>query len=241
MNTNQHIQMTIIYDNNSFDEDLEKDWGFSCFIKGLEKCILFDTGKKGHILLSNMEKLGIHPEEIDLVFLSHSHKDHTDGLGAILTKNSKIEVWLPEFFSSSFKEAIKAEGATLAEVDNFQKICEGAYTTGVISGWIKEQSLILDTDQGLIVVTGCAHPRIVKIIFTAKELLEKGVYMVFGGFHLAGFLEDEIEGIISRFRSLRVKKVGPCHCSGDSSRMLFAKEYKDNFIKIGIGKKIKVP
>lgn len=233
--------MTIIYDNNSLDEDLEKDWGFSCFIEGLERSILFDTGKNGQILLSNMEKLGIQPEEIDLVFLSHAHKDHTNGLGDVLTKNSKIEVWLPEFFSSSFKEAIKAKGATLAEVDNFEKICERAYTTGVISGWINEQSLILDTAEGLIVVTGCAHPRIVKIVFKAKELLEKDVYMVFGGFHLACFLEDEIEEIISWFRSLRVKKVGPCHCSGDSSRMLFAREYKDDFIKIGVGKKIKVP
>ena len=240
MNTNKTIQMTIIYDNNSFDEDLEKEWGFSCFIKGLEKSILFDTGKNGRILLSNMEKLGIRPEEIDLVFLSHAHKDHTGGLDTLLAKNSKIEVWLPEFFSLSFKETIKKEGATVNEVKNFQKICEGAYTTGVIAGWIKEQSLILDTDKGVIVITGCAHPRIVKIISTAKELLKKAVYMVFGGFHLIGFYEDEIEEIIGRFRALGVEKVGPCHCSGDKSRILFAKEYKDDFVNIGVGKEIKV-
>ncbi|NOR14868.1 MAG: MBL fold metallo-hydrolase [Candidatus Aminicenantes bacterium] len=240
MNTNRQIRMTIVYDNHSFDEDLQKDWGFSCFINGLEKSILFDTGKNGQILLSNMKKLNIRPEEIDLVFLSHAHNDHTDGLETFLTKNNDIEVWLPEFFSSSFKETIKKEGATVVEVDNFQKICEGAYTTGVIPGWIKEQSLILDADKGLILVTGCAHPRIVKIISTVKELLRKDIYMVFGGFHLAGFLDEEIEGIISRFRALRVKKVGPCHCSGDSSRTLFAKEYGDDFIKIGVGKEIKV-
>jgi 7,8-dihydropterin-6-yl-methyl-4-(beta-D-ribofuranosyl)aminobenzene 5'-phosphate synthase len=64
--------MTIVYDNNPFDEKLERDWGFSCFIKGLEKSILFDTGTNGRSLLSNMEKLGILPEEIDLVFLSHA-------------------------------------------------------------------------------------------------------------------------------------------------------------------------
>jgi len=230
--------MTIVYDNHSFDENLKKDWGFSCYIKGLEKTILFDTGKNGHILLSNMEKLGIRPEEIDLVFLSHAHKDHTGGLDILLTKNSKIEVWLPEFFPSSFKETIKAAGAPVVEVDDFQKICVGAYTTGVIPGWIKEQSLILDTDKGLIVVTGCAHPRIVKIIFTVKELLDKSIYMVFGGFHLAGFLEAEIEEITARFRALGVGKVGPCHCSGDKCRIIFAKEFQDDFIKTGAGKEI---
>ena len=178
------MKITLIYDNKTLRQGLIKDWGFSCFIEGLEKTILFDTGKNGHILLSNMGKLGIRPEEIDLVFLSHAHKDHTDGLDILLTKNSKMEVWLPEFFPSGFKETIKAAGATVVDVDNSQKICEGAYTTGVTPGWIKEQSLILDTDKGLIVVTGCAHPRIVKIIFTVKELLDKSIYMVFGGFHL---------------------------------------------------------
>ena len=232
--------MTIVYDNHSIKEDLEKDWGFSCFIEGLEKTILFDTGKNGHMLLSNMEKLGILPEKIDLVFLSHAHKDHTGGLDILLTKNPKMEVWLPRFFSSSFKESIKSAGATVKEVDSFKKICLGAYTTGVIPGWIKEQSLILDTDKGLIVVTGCAHPRIVKIIFTAKELLDKKIHMVFGGFHLAGFLEAEIEEITARFRALGVEKVGPCHCSGDNCRIIFAKEYKDDFIKTGAGKEILV-
>jgi len=241
MNNIQQIRMIIVYDNIPFDERLTKDWGFSCFIKGLEKSILFDTGRKGHILLSNMEKLSIRPEEIDLVFLSHAHKDHTDGLEALLAENSKIEVWLPEFFPSSFKEAIKAKGATVAEVDGFQKIYEGAYTTGVSSGWIREQSLILDTDKGLVVVTGCAHPRIVETISKAKDLLEKGVHMVLGGFHLAGFLEEEIEEITARFQSLGVKKVGPCHCSGEICRIMFANKYGDDFIKTGVGSEIKVP
>jgi 7,8-dihydropterin-6-yl-methyl-4-(beta-D-ribofuranosyl)aminobenzene 5'-phosphate synthase len=232
--------MTIVYDNHSFKEDLEKDWGFSCFIEGLEKSVLFDTGKNGHILLSNMGKLGIRPEEIDLVFLSHAHKDHTGGLDTLLTKNAKMEVWLPEFFPSSIKEAIETAGSAVVEIDSFQKICEGAYTTGVIPGWIKEQSLLLETDKGLIVVTGCAHPRIVKIIFKAKELLGKSIYMTLGGFHLAGFLEAEVEEIAVRFRALDVKKVGPCHCSGDVCNQIFAKEYQDDFLKMGAGREIRV-
>lgn len=240
MNPHQQIQMTIVYDNHSSDGNLKKDWGFSCFVKGLEKSILFDTGKNGNILLSNMGKCGIRPEEIDLVFLSHDHKDHTGGLDILLTKNAKMEVWLPGFFPSLFRETIKKAGATIVGIDSFQKICEGAYTTGVIPGWIKEQSLLLDTDKGLIVITGCAHPRIVKIIFKAKELLGKSVYMALGGFHLAGFLEAEVEEIVARFRALGVKKVGPCHCSGDVCNLIFAKEYQEDFLKMGAGREIRV-
>ena len=232
--------MTIVYDNNASSEMLQADWGFSCFIKGLEKSIFFDTGKKGEILLSNMENLGIHPDVIDLVVLSHEHKDHTGGLNALISKNSKIEVWLPNFFSSNFKNTITNKGAYVREVTGFKKICKGAYTTGIIKGWIKEQSLILNTEKGLILLTGCAHPRIVKIIATVKELLKKNIHMAFGGFHLAGFNENEIKEIIERFRDSGVEKVGPCHCTGNDARRLFAEEYKDDYIEIGVGKEIRV-
>ncbi|MCK4556322.1 MAG: MBL fold metallo-hydrolase [Candidatus Aminicenantes bacterium] len=240
MNNKHSLQMTVVYDNNAFDENLKADWGFSCLIRGLEKSVLFDSGTNGKILLSNMEKLGIHPGEIDTVFLSHEHKDHTGGLEALLNLNSRVEVWLPNFFSSSFKNKIKNKGSTVREVTNFQEICEGAYTSGIIEGWIKEQSLILNTEKGLILITGCAHPRIVKIIDRVKELLKKNIHLVFGGFHMGAYNENEINEIIGQFQDSRVKKVGPCHCTGDEARRLFAEEYKDDFIEIGVGKVIKV-
>lgn len=231
--------MIIVYDNNALSENLKADWGFSCLIRGLEKSILFDTGTNGKTLLINMKKLGIHPEDIDTVFLSHEHKDHTGGLEALLDRNLRVEVWLPNFFSSSFKNKIINQGSTVKEVESFQEICKGVYTSGIIEGWIKEQSLILNTGKGLILITGCAHPRIVKIIATVKELLKKNIYMIFGGFHLAPFNESEIREIIDYFRASGIKKVGPCHCSGDEARRLFLEEYKENFIDIGVGKEIR--
>jgi len=241
MNETQPIQITVIYDNNPFDKKLKEDWGLSCFIKGLEKSILFDTGAKGSILLSNMKELGLHPEDIDLVFLSHEHRDHTGGLEALLEENPNIEVLLPQFFSSSFKDVVQKKGASFMEISGFQKICESLYTTGVVEGWIKEQSLIIETKKGLVVLTGCAHPRVIKIITKAKELLKKNIFTVLGGFHFAAFNESEIKDIISQFRALEVKKVGPCHCSGNEARRLFALEYKDNFIKLGVGAEVRIP
>jgi len=240
MNNKSSIQMTVLYDNNPYEERLELDWGFSCFVEGLGKSILFDTGANGQILLSNMEKLGMPPEKVDVVVLSHAHRDHTGGLEDILTRNSKIEVWLPYFFTSDFKDGVRKKGARVVEVETFRKICEGAYTSGVIEGWIKEQSLVLDTEKDLIVITGCAHPRITNIIARVKELSKKDIYLALGGFHLAGFDKAEIKEIIDKFRNLGVKKVGPCHCSGEEARILFHEEYKDDFIEIGVGKEIKI-
>jgi 7,8-dihydropterin-6-yl-methyl-4-(beta-D-ribofuranosyl)aminobenzene 5'-phosphate synthase len=88
----------------------------------------------------------------------------------------------------------------------------------------------------LIVITGCAHPGIVKIVNKAKDLFKNTVLLVMGGFHLGGESKGEIENIISSFRKLGVSYVGPCHCSGDTARQLFKKEYGENFINVGVGR-----
>lgn len=240
MNNKSSIQMIVVYDNNPYKDNLELDWGFSCFVEGLEKSILFDTGANGQILLSNMKKLEIEPKDIDVLVLSHAHRDHTGGLEDLLAKNSKIEVWLPYFFASDFKDRVRKKGAKFVEVNTSRKIVEGAYSSGVIEGWIKEQSLVLDTEKGLILITGCAHPRIISIIARVKELFKKGIYLALGGFHLVGFDRAETKEIIDKFRNSGVQKVGPCHCSGEEARILFHKEYKDDFIEIGVGKEIKI-
>jgi 7,8-dihydropterin-6-yl-methyl-4-(beta-D-ribofuranosyl)aminobenzene 5'-phosphate synthase len=234
------LKMTIVYDNNPYDKNLRTDWGFSCFISGLSKTLLFDTGKDSQILLSNMKKLEIDSCSVEVIVLSHEHKDHTDGLEGLLKENPGIEVWVPYFFASSFKEKVKKNGGRLVEVNGFRKICDGAYTTGVIQGWIKEQSLVLESPQGLILMTGCAHPRIVNIIDKVKELMGKDIHLALGGFHLAGFPKKEIKEIIAHFRDAGVKKVGPCHCSGDEARKLFEEEYGKDFVRIGVGRRIQI-
>lgn len=234
-------QMTVVYDNQPFNHDLQPDWGFSCLIKGLEKAILFDTGTNVPLLLTNMKKLGINPQQIKVIFLSHVHKDHTGGLDSLLDKITKVEVWMPSFFPPDLKKSVKNKGSQVVEIDNFQKIEESAYTTGIIQGWIKEQSLVLDTPQGLIVITGCAHPRIIHILSTVKNLIKKDIYLALGGFHLAGFEEDELKEIIEKFREFGVKKVGPSHCTGHEACRLFAQKYKNNFIQSGLGKRIEIP
>ncbi len=106
--------------------------------------------------------------------------------------------------------------------------------------WVKEQSLIIQTEKGLIIITGCAHPGIVKIVKRAKDLLKKDILLVVGGFHLIGKSEKEIGEIVLEFKKLGVKYVAPCHCSGDIARRLFKEVYKENFINAGVGKIISI-
>jgi len=230
------LSITVSYDNNPYKERLTTAWGFSCVIRGTEKTILFDTGGDGSILVTNLEELDINPKEIDLVVLSHIHGDHVGGLPSFLRKNSEVVVYLPKSFPKGFKDKVKEYGAKIVEVQEPLKICQEVYSTGELGTWIKEQSLVIHTEKGLVVITGCAHPGIVKIVNKAKDLVKNTVLLVMGGFHLGGESKGEIENIISSFRKLGVSYVGPCHCSGDAARQLFKEEYGKNFINVGVGR-----
>jgi 7,8-dihydropterin-6-yl-methyl-4-(beta-D-ribofuranosyl)aminobenzene 5'-phosphate synthase len=229
------VRIIVIYDNNPYKEGLETAWGFSCLITGTEKTILFDTGGNGSILLANMKKLGISPEDIELVVLSHLHTDHVGGLADFLEKNHEISLYVPKSFPTRFKEHVKSYGANIVEVRESIRICEYVYSSGELGRSIKEQALMIQTDKGVIVITGCAHPGIVKIIQQTKELLKDEVLLVMGGFHLGGESKSKLEGIVSDFKKLGVQFVGPCHCSGDTARQVFQRAYKNNFIPAGVG------
>lgn len=234
------ITITILYDNYIFSEGLQTDWGFSCIIKGTEKTILFDTGTKSHILFHNINKLSVNPKDVELVAISHIHGDHTGGLFAFLDENNKVTVYLPASFPDEFASRVKKAGAKVVPVDKPAEICKGVSLTGEMGVQIKEQSLILNTSKGLVVITGCAHPGIVGIVKRAKEVIDKNIYLVCGGFHLMNKSEDEVKEIISEFKDLGVMKVGASHCTGDRAIELFKEAYKENFVQMGVGKVIRI-
>ena len=139
------------------------------------------------------------------------------------------------------REKIKSYGAKYIDVLNPTKISKEVYSTGELGILIKEQSLIINTNKGLVVITGCAHPGIVNIVKKAKEIFPgEQVYLVMGGFHLSGTSDFELKNIIKDFKKLEVQKAAPCHCSGDRCRELFKEKYQDNFIENGVGKIINI-
>ncbi|MBC8458393.1 MAG: MBL fold metallo-hydrolase, partial [Deltaproteobacteria bacterium] len=70
------LSLTIVYDNNPHDDRLETRWGFSCYIKGAEKTILFDVGGEDSLLESSMDKLQNRLKTVNVIVLSHIHIDH---------------------------------------------------------------------------------------------------------------------------------------------------------------------
>ena len=75
------------------------EWGFSAMIEADGKRILFDAGSRENTVLQNAKELNINLDNIDNIYLSHNHKDHTGGL-----------ITLKKEYPNSFKNAHVGEG-----------------------------------------------------------------------------------------------------------------------------------
>ncbi|HPL97392.1 MAG TPA: MBL fold metallo-hydrolase [Smithellaceae bacterium] len=228
--------VTVICDNYTARDDMEACWGFSCLINHRGTTTLFDTGSDGLVLSRNMARLGIDPADIDLLMISHQHWDHTGGIYTIVDVNRRLEALVPKSFSSHFKQDMKRYGIKVSVEDGPREIYPGFFTTGEMGGHTPEQAVVLKTQAGIVVITGCAHPGIVMIVQTAKGFFpEEKIALVMGGFHILDNTDEEILGIIAEFKSLGVRYAAPSHCSGERARKLFPREYGKRFIPLGAG------
>ena len=230
------LTIKVVHDNNAYDGTLRTVWGFSACIVGPDKTILFDTGSDGSLLLENMAKLHIEPAHIDLVALSHVHGDHTGGLTGFLKAKPRVDVYLPQPFPARFKEVVQGYGASIVEVDEPREICTHVYTTGLVGRLIKEQALVIRTIRGLVILTGCAHPGVTKMVEAVRRLSADDILLVMGGFHLEWATARKVEKIITVFRDNGVRYVAPTHCTGYKARELFQRRYGEHYIDVGAGK-----
>jgi 7,8-dihydropterin-6-yl-methyl-4-(beta-D-ribofuranosyl)aminobenzene 5'-phosphate synthase len=237
---NSVLKVRFVYDNYAYRESFKTNWGFACVVEGMEKTILFDTGQKGELLLENFEKMGLDRKSPDLVVLSHDHNDHTGGLTEFLAKNHDVSVYVPVSFPKEFEEEVNAAGAKVVPVKKPVEICKNVFLTGQMGGSIKEQGLILDTRDGLVLITGCAHPGIVAMTKRAKKHLKKDVVMVLGGFHLNQLSESEAKSVAEELKAMGVRKVGPTHCTGKEAIASFEEVFGENFLKLGVGRTLPI-
>jgi 7,8-dihydropterin-6-yl-methyl-4-(beta-D-ribofuranosyl)aminobenzene 5'-phosphate synthase len=237
------MQIKILFDKGAKDKKLHTGWGVSFLV---DDKILFDTGEKGPWLIENMNNLGVDIARIEAVVISHDHWDHTGGLWELLKANNGLKVYACPGFSKEFKEKVRQLQAVLIEVAKLTEVSHNIFITGEIPGayhgkYMPEQAVVLKTENGISVITGCAHPGILKMAEKAKAKFPAvPIYLVLGGFHLMESDKRAIEIVADNFKKMGIIRVGPTHCSGPQAQEIFKKIYQDSFIDIKTGQTLEV-
>lgn len=235
------LEIRVIYDNTSARDDVPADWGFSTVITFRDRRVLFDSGTKPDLFLENLGKLDVAPASIEQAVISHQHPDHRNGIYKLYQRRPELEVhFLKAFYEKAYAEAA-AVGLEPNRVTDAFEVMPGVYSTGLMDGNPPEQSLAIETSQGIVLVVGCSHPGIVKIVEKVeRQRRAESILLVLGGFHMFQQSADEIGPQIAALQKLNVKRVMPAHCSGDLAKQLFEQAYGSNFEPLGAGKVVTV-
>jgi 7,8-dihydropterin-6-yl-methyl-4-(beta-D-ribofuranosyl)aminobenzene 5'-phosphate synthase len=233
------LEILVLYDNAPIRTDTQADWGFAALVTFRGEKVLFDSGAKPDILLSNMKALAVDPAGIRHAVISHGHGDHLLGIYRVFPFNRSMKVYfLDAFPDQAFRDA-EAIGMRPQRVRTPIGIVDGVYSTGPVDGTPPEQALVIETAKGLVVLTGCSHPGVVQMVEAAeRQRGAKSVRFLLGGFHMLQQSEAEATQNIERVRALGVASVSATHCTGDLPMRLFARAYGRQSATAGAGKRI---
>jgi len=226
------------------NSNLIGDHGQSFLIKTEKENILVDVGAKGKKLLHNMKQLGVNPNDISLLILSHGHYDHTKGLPLLLDARTtseplqviahpdvllqrrakfafiSIDTGFPKLTDEQQSKMKMIFEKNPRKINNFVRtsgeIIDRPYRQGteprlqskingnfVLDLVADDISVILETKEGQVIITGCAHAGILNICKQAKETSDKPLKAILGGTHMARYEKEDVlltaEKLINEF------------------------------------------
>ena len=137
-------------------------------------------------------------------------------------------------------------GASFSPVDKLTEIAPGFHlisTVSQVAGTLemRELTLAIHTPQGLVLVAGCSHPGILKIVEAAGPL-GKQVHMIFGGLHLVRGSDAEVASIAAELHDKwKINRVALGHCTGEPAFSAFKRTFGVDYIYAALGSVTPLP
>jgi 7,8-dihydropterin-6-yl-methyl-4-(beta-D-ribofuranosyl)aminobenzene 5'-phosphate synthase len=261
LETTSRLEILPLYENDRADTSLEFGHGVSYLIRTDSATVLMDLGfnptETAQLpAVKNMRALDIAWEEIDAVVVSHPHPDHVGGVkawqnqtitfGDLADDLGQIPIYTPISMAHS--------GATWIHSAQPTRISRDMATTGVIAfpevfpiflfnAKGHEQALVVNVaGQGLVLITGCGHPTLEKLVLRAETLYEANVVGVVGGLHYGEGTNEEIQPHIQFLAPRQPKLVALSpHDSSPEVIEMFHAAFPDAYQFIRVGEAIQFP
>lgn len=192
----------------------------------------------------------------------HAHPDiFLDRLA--VTKEGDREI--KRFVGLPYKRAyLETLGAHFILNRDFTEIEKGLYLTGEVprrtpfekadsrlvleteSGrtqdtFADDQSLVLETKRGLVLILGCAHAGMINIVRHVIDKTKKDrFHAILGGTHLDFLNPQQVEDSIQALKEIAVEKIGVSHCTGMRGASRLEQEFKERFFYGCVGSVLEI-
>jgi 7,8-dihydropterin-6-yl-methyl-4-(beta-D-ribofuranosyl)aminobenzene 5'-phosphate synthase len=160
--------------------------------------------------------------------------------------------------SETSRQTLREAGAAVVETTGPTEIFEGIFVTGAIPRETEfedvggpffldrqgtrpdpltdDQALFFDTNEGLVVVLGCAHAGVVNTLRHIRQLApDRPIHTVLGGMHLLNASEERIEQTVVALRELDVQQLAPAHCTGAGPTARLWQEFPERCRPCAVG------
>jgi len=95
--------------------------------------------------------------------------------------------------------------------------------------------------MGLLLVVGCSHPGIERIV-EAASAIDRRIYILFGGLHLPNASDEQVSRVGTALHdTFHVSRMAPGHCTGEPAFARFSRVWKDDYVFAGVGSVIELP
>src|SRR6266513_6488559 len=132
------------------------------------------------------------------------------------------------------------QGANFELIDKTTEIAPGMTLIALVSDApgtkeLKELSLAVNTPEGMVLVVGCSHPGIEKIVEAAAAINPK-IHLIAGGFHLVAASDEVIAKAVAALKdTFKVENIAPGHCTGEPTFAALKQAYGDRYLYAGVG------
>jgi 7,8-dihydropterin-6-yl-methyl-4-(beta-D-ribofuranosyl)aminobenzene 5'-phosphate synthase len=100
---------------------------------------------------------------------------------------------------------------------------------------LKELSLAINTPDGLVLVVGCSHPGIERIVQAAIAINPK-IQLIVGGFHLVAASDEAIEKVVTALNeTFKAENIAPGHCTGEPTFAALKRAFGPRYLYAGLG------
>jgi 7,8-dihydropterin-6-yl-methyl-4-(beta-D-ribofuranosyl)aminobenzene 5'-phosphate synthase len=260
LETTTHLEILPLYEEDRADDRFDFGHGVSYLIRTDSSTILMDVGNNPTESaqlpsLHNMQKLGIAWEEIDAIVISHPHPDHMGGVKAWQENTISLGDFQGEMSQTIYvPTSLAYQGEALIPSSEPTLIGEDIATTGTISytevfpislfsAKGQEQGIVIHVaGQGLVMITGCGHPSMERLVSRAEALYGEPVVGVVGGLHYEKFSTEDVQPHIQFLQTREPKLIALSpHDSSPEALTAFQSTFSGAYQWVRVGEVIQFP